>query len=129
MIRSMVNKLLSLSFSLPFVGGCSTSEFRTVISSYAMIEKTYEDVGYSKEKWEIQPLMNLENGVSIKIHPSSWSSLTSNKDYCSNDFYVMLWSQSDLVFESNESYFISKDGEKVLIESVSQAESKGRIEL
>lgn len=120
-----MKKIVAITLLILNMTSCSTSQFNIVISSYSQVEQPYTDVGYSQSSWEIRPLITLDNGVSIKVHPLTWHSLTDNEEHCSKDyteFTFMLWSQENLKLDFVNSYFISTKGEKVFIDTVKVAE-------
>jgi hypothetical protein len=125
MTHLVIRKAFLLGVIFLGITSCSTSHFRTLISSYSLTKQSYTDVGYSKDVWEIQPLVTFENEVTIKINPFAWKSFTFDKELCSRDsnqFFFMMWSQHDLLFDVANSYFISSKGKEVLIDTVKVAE-------
>ena len=111
--------------SIWFVAGCSPGLHITLRSTYAISEHTYTKLGYltHNDPWrDIWPLITLDNGVSIKVHPASWYSFTFDETLCSeefSEFYFSIWSQSITIFDVTNSYFISAEGTKVAVSRVS----------
>ncbi len=121
-MNSLKNRffVLAVIFSLAFLASCSTGQHKTIISSYSQTEKNYEVVGYRTE-WLIWPLLELDNKISIKVHPAAWKSLTSSTENCSSNlstFYVTLWSSRATSIDMGNTFFVSKSGEKVTFELV-----------
>ncbi|WP_133406757.1 hypothetical protein [Parashewanella tropica] len=106
MISSKKISLFSICLGT-ILSGCSTSYNETIVTASGLTKGEYRQIGFSSQ-WEINSLIDINHDISIRILPSSWISLTHNREYCPKDnsvFYVMLWSQSGLTIDVSSSFF------------------------
>ncbi|MDX3773807.1 hypothetical protein QE250_06720 [Chromatiaceae bacterium AAb-1] len=129
MIRLVIRVIVVCFFMLISLGGCSFGQNYSVRSTYSLSPESYMDLGYLKHNdvWrDLHTLLTFDNGVTVKIHPSSWYSFTHSKEFCYKDnseFYFQVWGSVDTFFYINDSYFLSSSGDKVSISEIKVAET------
>lgn len=107
--------------------GCTLGQHVGIVHTYSSSPISYQKVGY-KNKWQdLSPIISFQNGVLVKIQTDSWESLTFQTKNCSTNqskFYTRLWSNTDILIDFEESYFVTEQEDKVAIKSVYSIDQK-----
>lgn len=118
-----------LIFSAVLIGliSCTTSQHVIIVSTYSSSPISYQKMDNKDEWTELWPIVNLKDGLLVKIHPDSWESLTDGNKSCSksqNKFFVQFWSNADTIIDFEKSYFVTEKEDTVAIKSVLIQEQK-----